>query len=232
MSRYYDFPGDKRRYVSVTSFLDIINKPFLLPWAAKMERELIQKLLDDGADAARIQEYIAAKQPYGYDLYSEVARDWGSKIHKAIDYTLKKLKLPKMTKEERKVYDKWLEWWKAQKFELLGAERVVKSTKYGYAGTLDALVRQALPGKPITRPVIDWKTGKSSYPEHELQNYAYQQALLEENVESSGGLLVYIPKDKEIYTKAVPKVTDELLAPALAALSLWRWANNKPWKEK
>jgi len=223
MSRYYDFPGDPRKYVSVTTFLDVISKPFLIPWAAKMERELIQALIDKGAGINRIQEYIAAKQPYGYDLYSQIARDWGSKIHKAIDYTLKDLKLPKMTKDEKKVYDKWVEWWESKGYELKGAERVVKSMKYGFAGTLDALVTDH-------NIVIDWKTGKGSYPEHELQNYAYQQALVEEGIVTGGGLLVYIPKDKDVYTKEVPQVTASLLEPALAALDVWRWQNKKPWR--
>src|SRR6185503_8052748 len=139
--RFYEFDNDPRKYVSVTTFLGIIGKQqFLMPWAAKMERELIRKLAEQGKSLQDILEYLEPKQPYGYQHYNEEASDFGNKIHKAIDYTLKDLKLPKLTKKERKVYDKWREWWTAKNFELLGAEQVVQCEEHGYAGTLDALV--------------------------------------------------------------------------------------------
>jgi PD-(D/E)XK nuclease superfamily protein len=231
--RWYEFEDDPRPYVSVTTFLDIINKPFLMPWAAKMERELIRKLVDlyNGDDEEIIKNILAYTdplQPYGYKLYTEVASDWGRKIHKAIDYKLKGLKLPRMTKAERKVFDKWQEWWHAQKYELIGAEKKVRSKLYGYAGTLDAEIGD----KNEWRVIIDWKTGKSAYPEHTLQNLAYQSALKEEGDVTKYGLLVYIPKEGEVYTKEVPQVTDELFQPVLDALGLWRWSNKKTWKNE
>ena len=103
----------------------------------------------------------------------------------------------------------------------------MKCSTLGYAGTLDALVTDKLG----LLKVIDWKTGKSEYPEHSLQSWAYQNAMLEEgHVSVNGGLLVYIPKEKEIYTRDVPLVNSSLFAPVLAALELWRWSNNKPWR--
>lgn len=227
-NRFYTFPGDPREYVSVTTFLDVINKPFLMPWAAKMEREMLTKLAQQGKHLDEIFEYFQPKQPYGYKLYTEVAAEFGSTIHKAIDYTLKALKLPKMTKAEQRVYDKWKEWWAGSKLYLEGAERKVRCKSLGYAGTLDALVKDEL---GLVK-VIDWKTGKSEYPEHSLQSWAYQYALEEEEPLSvNGGLLVYIPKDKEIYTRSLPLVNRALMAPVLAALELWRWSHNKPWKD-
>lgn len=227
--RFYDFPNDPARYVSVTTFLNVINKPFLMTWAAKMEREMLKLLAEQGKSLEEILAYLEPRQPYAYSLYTEDKAELGSKVHKAIDYTLKGLKLPKMNKQEKKVYDKWLEWWKAKKFELVGAERVVKSKEHGYAGTLDALVIEDKRGF-----VIDWKTGKSHYPENDLQNYAYQHALInsEDGLQVHGGLLVYVRDDnKEIDdTHVLPEVTDTLLAPVLDALHLWRWSNNKPWR--
>jgi hypothetical protein len=239
MSRYYDFPGDDRQYVSVTTFLDVVNKPFLLSWAAKMERELLRLLIEQGATIEEIKEYLAPKRPYGFKLYTESRADIGATVHKAIDYTLKGLKLPRMTKTEKQVYKKWLAWWNAQKMTLLGAERVVHHQYLGYAGTLDALVRGGLddPLHQLTR-VIDWKTGKGHYPEHILQNYAYQACLnLEGEVEPTGGLLVYIPSQPEeldapIYTKAVEKVGPRHMEKVEAYLKLWRIVNNKPWEHR
>lgn len=226
--RFYDFPDDPNKYVSVTTFLGIIGKPFLVSWAAKMERELIKLLAEQGKSLQEILEYLQPKQPYAYRLYTESTSELGSKVHKAIDYTLKDLKLPRLTKKERKVYDKWLEWWKAQGFELLGAERVTKSTQYGYAGTLDALV-----SKDGRARVLDWKTGKNHYAEHDLQNLAYQYALInEENMNiDGGGQLVYIREEKEIDdTHKIEQVNKDNFQPVLDSLSLWRWSNKKPWK--
>ena len=224
--RYYEFDNDPRQYVSVTTFLGIIGKPFLMPWAAKMERELIRKLAEQGKSLQDILEYLEPKQPYGYQLYTEGTSELGSKIHKAIDYTLKDLKLPRLTKQERMVYDKWLEWWRSQCFELLGAEQVVYHEGLGYAGTMDALVITES-GKG-SRRILDWKTGKNHYTEHELQNLAYQWTF--EEPPAGGGQLVYLPKDKDIWTVEVPVATSELMRPVLDALGLWRWANNKPWR--
>lgn len=226
--RFYDFPGDERKYVSVTTFLGIIGKQqYLMPWAAKMERELIKKLYDQGLTWDEAITYLEPKQPYGYQLSNEVASEFGNKIHKAIDYTLKGLKLPRMNKAERKVYDKWLEWWGAQGYDLEGAEEVVRCKRWGYAGTLDARVL-----KHNKRKILDWKTGKNHYDEHDLQNLSYQMALQETGHTCElGGELVYIPKDKEIWTSDVPVLTDDNFTPALNALGLWRWANKKPWKE-
>lgn len=220
--RFYNFPDDSRSYVSVTTFLGIINKPFLMTWAAKMERELIRELAKQDKALLEILEYLKPKQPYGYQLYTETTSQLGSNVHKAIDYTLKNLKLPKLSKQEQAVYDKWLAWWEAQGFSLIGAEKVIKSEQWGYAGTLDAEVCLG-----DDRLILDWKTGKNHYAEHVLQNLAYQHAL---DDKPAGGLLVYIREGKEVETRPVPQVTPELLQPVLDALSLWRWANNKPWE--
>jgi len=229
--RFYNFEGDDRDYVSVTTFLGIIAKPFLYGWNAKMEREYIRFLIEEEGyglgDVLKVLNARPKEKPYGAQLYMKQTSDKGSKIHKAIDYTLKDLKLPKLNKVEQKLYDKWLEWWNAQGYELQGAERIVKNSTHGYAGTMDALVIKAEQGL-----VIDWKTGKNHYNEHDLQNYAYQKALWYEGQVVDGGLLVYIPEDKEIDdSHKLPRVTDELMKPVLHALGLWRWANNKPWKE-
>jgi hypothetical protein len=229
--RYYTFTNDSRKYVSVTTFLGVIGKQqFLMPWAAKMERELISRLVEQGKALQEVLEYLQPGQPYGYQLSMQVSSAWGSKLHKAIDYTLKDLKLPKLSKTERKVYDKWLEWWKAQNYSLMAAEKVVKSEIHGYAGTLDSQVELGRSHSLI----LDWKTGKNHYKDHEYQNYAYQEALREQHeTVTCEGLLVYIPQDKEIWTVPVPQVTSELMKPVLAALDLWREVNGKPaWEDK
>jgi hypothetical protein len=227
--RFYDFPNDPRSYVSVTTFLGVINKPFLMTWAAKMERELIRKLAEQDKSLQEILEYLEPKQPYGYQLYTETTSSLGSNVHKAIDYTLKKLKLPKLNDREQAVYNKWLNWWSGPGYgdgvnsELLAAEQVVKHEGLGYAGTLDALVVT----QDKRKLILDWKTGKNHYAEHVLQNLAYQHAMQEE---VDGGLLVYVRDEgKPVETHPVPAVTPELFQPVLDALSLWRWANNKPW---
>ena len=227
MSRWDEFDDDDRQYVSVTTFLDIISKPFLYQWYAKMERAYVKHLIEEEKyelkDLLNYATSTSKEMPYGARLYTQETSDRGSNVHKAIDYTLKALKLPQLTKDEQHRYGKWVKWWDEQKFSLVGAERQVRSRKHGYAGTMDALLADGR--------VIDWKTGKGQYPEHKLQNYAYQWAEKENGDKITGGLLVYIPEDGDVQTIDVPEVTEELFKPVLAALDLWRWANNKTWSE-
>jgi hypothetical protein len=73
------------------------------------------------------------------------------------------------------------------RLEPLGIERVVACPSY--AGTLDLYARvQGI----LT--VLDWKSGKTIYPEAFLQNVAYRHAAMRHGWPSSQGLIVRLPK--------------------------------------
>ena len=66
----------------------------------------------------------------------------------------------------------FLAWKAASQAEIVASEFQVFSTKYGYAGSCDALVRFA----DGSLWIVDYKTGKGIYAEHALQLMAYTMA--------------------------------------------------------
>jgi hypothetical protein len=83
--------------------------------------------------------------------------------------------------------ESWKDWAQQVALEPLGIERVVACPSY--AGTLDLYARvQGI----LT--VLDWKSGKTIYPEAFLQNVAYRHAAMRHGWPSSQGLIVRLPK--------------------------------------
>lgn len=119
------------------------------------------------------------------EAIKSAAGDKGSKVHKAIEWWLKgnevridsKFQNPtteqveELTLDEYNCVKSFTDWWIENKPELLKTEIVVVSEKYGYAGTLDLIVK--INGEVW---IVDIKTGQSVWPEYELQLSAYKQA--------------------------------------------------------
>lgn len=82
--------------------------------------------------------------------------------------------------------------------QLQSIERRIYSRRYRYSGTLDATAKVAADDKKLV--LIDWKTGKSIYPEYRLQTAAYVLAYEEEfpDQKIQGRYLVRIAEDGSI----------------------------------
>jgi hypothetical protein len=123
---------------------------------------------------------------------------------------------PDLDPDAARLFDLWGSWWATAGLEPLSVEQVVSCAACGYAGSLDALVRQA----DGQRLVIDFKTSGRVYPEYYLQLRAYQHAL---PGQVDGAAVVRIPKDGgPVEFDPVPESTT--FADFKAALDLWRWA--------
>ena len=65
--RFYEIiPG--KPFVSVTTVLQVINKPALVPWAAKMERELCLNVASDSIVCKLPNEIVYELLDYRYEL--------------------------------------------------------------------------------------------------------------------------------------------------------------------
>jgi hypothetical protein len=134
-------------------------------------------LADKGWDEAE-----AAKQAAG---------DKGSRVHLAIERILRgeefridtkvedrsrsteqELATSELTYEELLCVLSFIDWRKTVKLEVIATEITVFSEIHGYAGTVDLICR--IDGVPY---VIDFKTSKQVWKEHELQISAYRVAL-------------------------------------------------------
>ena len=165
--RFYEIDGKK--YVSVTTVLGILSKPFLLPWAVN---QTIQYIVDAGVSLEELkkkgsQVYQEAKNYHS--LVKTEAADKGSRCHAAIEQYLKDGTLI-FEPDIAQAIGAFMLWQKEHKFKILKSEHTVFSKK-GYAGTLDILCE--LDGKTT---LCDLKTSNKIWPEHYLQISAYAKA--------------------------------------------------------
>lgn len=229
-ARFYPIGG--HLYPSVTTILSVINKPALGPWYAREERRHFETALLDvlARPGARDPEWVLGELAQvvvgvkAADRAKQQAASIGTATHAMIEYSLR-VQLgedpgprPDIPDAALWAFEVWRQW--ADEVELvpLAIERVVHDPVYGYAGTLDlyAKVKGVL-------TVLDWKTGKSVYPEAFLQNIAYRSAAALDDMPSAQGLIVRLPKlvdDPAPEPVWVPETAT--LRDFLAALRLWR----------
>ena len=209
VGRFYDIDG--ATYPSVTTILQIIGKPQLIPWAARVEREMViaeagklyERFLDEdpklspGSSASfclRLQEALGKEKAHTKELAK--AGEIGTQVHALIEFTLRMELLekvgpsPALETKAQFAYASWQKWRQSVRFKPVMVEFTVVSKKYGYAGTADLLAE--VDG---VLTLVDWKTGKSVYKEAHLQNAAYRQAVREMGLgDPQQGLILRLPK--------------------------------------
>jgi hypothetical protein len=168
--RFYTIDG--RRYPSVTSILNVLNKPQLMSWATRITRDYIKKELFAFRRAGSLKELdldqILAKSATEHNRVRDVAADHGIAIHSAISsYVSNK----NYVAHNDPVIIAFREWQEASQFVPIASERLVFSREHGYAGTADLIC--TLNGRLA---LLDIKTGRGLYPEYKLQLAAYAVA--------------------------------------------------------
>lgn len=218
-SRFYDVGG--RKYPSVTTILHAVNKPALVNWAARTERELVLRAAADlyedlPADAPKmtrvgystsLENRVGKEKAHARELSR--ASDLGSAVHALIEWNMRKELLQEVGPEPKVLpaglwaFMAYEDWRKAANLAPALVEQVVVSERYGYAGTMDWAGSIDAPGwrrgdeGPNRIHVVgDFKTGKAIYDEALLQNAAYVHALVEMGLAApgTGGLIVRLPK--------------------------------------
>lgn len=217
---FYQVEGGK--YPSVTTVLKVIDKPALMFWYARIQRET------DAAIARKLPTGKAAsvailKNTRPTEEVSGAAIAVGNQAHAMVEWTIKKLlsekvgSKPETGKEAAVCFASWEVWWKASGLKPVSSETLVWSDKHHYAGTADCIAKKD--GKLY---VLDWKSSKGIYPEMYLQLVAYRYALIEQGRNVVGSAIVRLPKEGgAVEVKMLPKALT--LDPFLAALALWKW---------
>ena len=175
-----------KEYASVTTILNVINKPALIPWAKKQSLDKVRYVLQnhvmnntlpeikstDDIDAI-INE--ASKTP---DQVLQTAGDFGSQAHalieKVINARINNEKEPVTPVDLKVVMESFEMFCKQYNPVFIGSEVQVSSDSmyYAYAGTVDAVIVHE-----NNTVVVDFKTSKGIYDEHRLQVGAYSYAL-------------------------------------------------------
>ena len=192
----------KKRIVGVTTILNVINKPALIPWAVgetiKYLREHLDRIEDDPA-----QLLADAKQEA--ERIKQEAADIGQEVHNWIEQHTKGL-APEMPEDEnvKRGVISFLEWEAENKVEYLESEKVVYSKKYNFVGRLDIIAK--IKGKIY---MLDLKTGNAIWKEHHAQTAAYLKADMEERgTKYEGRIILRISKETE--EEYIKKVQDKV----------------------
>ena len=230
---------------SVTTILNAINKPALVPWAAKEERLLcldraraLYERLPAGEKLAGEEFLRQLEAEIGFEKANkramQKAADYGSAVHNYIEWHLKKEvgldagecpALPAGGELSWKSYKKFR---RVKKIHVRLIEAQAFSIKHGYAGTTDWVAVSRLLGRDV---VGDWKTSKSMHEEQVLQAVAYVMALIENGTLNPpvDAYVVRLPKESSNPELEVRHVTWEEMPPLfetfLATKNVWHWQN-------
>ena len=146
--------------------------------------------------------WIASHYPHGVGFYKWLAAkgwdesqaikaaagDKGSRVHRAIvdlidghsvpmeaKYAVGDEAAQELSLEEYECLMAFARFWEACEPETIEREVTVFNERDGYAGTMDWIGRLGKPPKGLSEGpwLLDWKTGQSVWPEHELQVSAY-----------------------------------------------------------
>ena len=198
-----------------TTILQCLNKPLLVPWAAKEAVEFVRHHEDMLATDGQLIYSLAAR------AHEDKRREGalrGEDAHMRLSAGLQSDSTDDpLVEAVRNATSGWQ--WCAQ-------EVVVINTDLGYGGTADALAQ--LPGGDLV--VVDYKTSSRTYPEHYLQLTMYAMATPQEHslraswMQLSSGRIILV--NTEIDRAEVVDVTfadhAHVIAPLVRVHRWWR----------
>ncbi len=233
----YELDGEL--YPSVTTVLNVINKPALIPWAVKLCAETakreINKVTEDHVAVSDVVFGIIDEAKKAWTAKRDSAGDVGKEFHKLVEVGIK------TCMEKNDGYEPYYEfpdnqddysqldnmfyvfsyWCKKNKVKFLRTETKLYSRKYRYAGTMDILCEF----DRLTY-VADIKTSSNIYPTMFFQTAAYQYAYTEHNPGAviSGNMIINVTKDGGFKTEESYSYADNLSA-FLSALNIYKTLN-------
>ena len=181
-------------YPSVTTVLNIIDRPWLSAWekkemAAALRTDLLGKdLPKDKLERIDILDSMIKEAKKFPRTIGAAAMDLGSRIHKAVEeLTLKKS--PKIDEDMKIGVASWKLWKQESGMQIVETEKLVYDPVLEYAGTADAIFKDNLNRLCL----IDYKTSGSGIKSDSfaLQVAAYAMAYPEE---ISAGYVIMLNK--------------------------------------
>ena len=210
---YWDKNG--KPYISVTTILQVIDKPALRYWFGK---EVYRAMTVDPS----LSEKDALAAPY---RSSKTAMSRGTTVHSIVEaYKHTKKYLENVPEDFKPYAQAFYTWFQDNDVEIIENEKTVVSKKYGYAGTLDLVVKFKKNGRTL---IADVKTGKDIYTDVFLQLSAYKQAYEENGGDEVGigVILLSTGADGKPTGKYKFEEGDYCFEEFLAARKIWIWQN-------
>jgi len=231
-ARFYTIK--KASYVSATTTCKVMPKPFLMPWYANMEKKAVRRLLKKYINKdlqfdeliKKLTKLSAERSPTAASIYIEKTSKFGNALHAAIEGFFTGHK-PNLQGKQKKCFKQFKKWWSGSGFTPIKKESefVVHSNKLKVAGTIDQGVMRE--GK---HEILDWKTGKSVYPDHYYQVVIYIICCQEMGLKVKRGWIVHTPRDggKVKVHKVIPgKGKAPSIEQVKQMISFWKMLNPK-----
>jgi hypothetical protein len=230
-SHTYTSKKDGKLWPGVTSIVGLMDKPYLMPWAAKECAEAVKKsraILLATKDKEQF-DAIVDECKGAYRRKSKEALVSGSIAHDFIESHIKAQiegrwqegMFEAVTDEKAKSsIEAFLAWEKSHQITWLASELVVGSQTHEFGGKLDAL---AVIDEAIV--LVDFKTSNQISSDYFIQTSAYQIALEEMGQAVDSRLILRIPKDGkdfEALTVPTPYDLDAMTFTALRQVQRWR----------
>lgn len=206
---FYWFEG--KPYVSVTTALNIIDKPALRYWFG---REVYYAMVKNPT----LAESEALSAPY---KLTDKAKARGSLVHSIVEtYKASDKKIETIPEEYKGYANAFYSFVADHKLNILSQENTIVSLKHGYAGTYDIVA--TLNGTDKIW-VLDVKTGKDIYDEAFLQLSAYKQGLIEKGEKIDAiGVILLANDGKYKFEEGV-----ECFEEFIHCKKLWEWKNRE-----
>lgn len=169
-ARWYVKP-DGSRVPGVTSIIDMLPKPHLVYWAARMTAEAALDNLAAVHALASDREGAIDYLKNAHVRYTRGRARLGSAAHDMFERMLRGEVVRHVGMELEPYRRHFAEFLDRVQPELVAAEDVAWSDRHGYAGSPDAIVR--VDGEIV---IMDWKTSRDVYPSVALQLAAYAHA--------------------------------------------------------
>lgn len=194
-----------KRLTGVTSYLGVLDKPALIPWAVGLTVDFVRDNIEAIKSGSVRPEDVLFLARQAHVKERDIAAETGTAIMAWIEAHIKGEK-PDMPEDPKviKGVNHFLNWVDQTRAEFLWTERIVYSRKYGFVGRADIGIK--IDGKEY---LGDIKTSNGLYAEVIAQTAAYTKALEEETgVPYAGRWAIRIAKDteEEYNAKAEEKV--------------------------
>ena len=197
------FATDGKQVCGVTTYLGVLGKDALMPWAAKMEREGVRDhllsslqvrtkvegtLLEPFVYMSEVEEFFSTlPKPYFYAGHTSKAADLGTIAHARIEAWLHGTTLDPSGLDEA-LYaaaaaplERFQEWWDGEGLELVASEEQLVHPELRYGGTIDFVARDR-DGKLVLGDIKTTKANRDwPYPTVIAQVAAYR-SLWDRNV--------------------------------------------------
>lgn len=237
---------DNKPLTGVTTVLGVINKPALIPWAAKMVVEYIKDNCKGDVENVYVcndEQLDEAKK--AHRMKKEQAADFGTVVHDKVegyvkacihqnqgkpideyDFDLASINnlTPNQVEKVAMSLGKFQGWAKENVGEFVESEAKLYSEKHWYAGTVDIIYRD----KDGKLWIADIKTSSGVYPEMFAQMGGYDIAWQEMNGEADvyGYVILHVDKKKCEINPVGFHDTEMCREFFLHALGLYRIINN------